>query len=58
MTEEYCGFTDKLLKYIELVKQETKLEVALCFDGEYFIDYYENPQFACKFLWIIFNSKS
>lgn len=48
MTEEFVGYTDKLLKYIEQIKQETKLEICILFYGNSFAAYYENPPFPCK----------
>lgn len=42
------GITENLKKYIQVVKNETGLEVGLCFFGDIFIDYYENPTVSCK----------
>lgn len=48
--EEYGGLTDQIAKYIDLVKQNAKVEVGLLFEQD-FIDYYNKPTYPCKFLW-------
>lgn len=41
------GFTASVLKYIEVIKRETGLGIALYFKASSVMDYYEDPPFPC-----------
>lgn len=45
---ELVGLTEYLKKYIEIIKKETGLEVALIFRAYYFFLYYEQQAVPCK----------
>lgn len=49
-SKEFVGMTENLKKYIEVLKEETKLEIGLSFFAEEFMLFYENPPFPCKCL--------
>lgn len=47
-TKEVVGFTENLVKFINVVKNETGLVIALNFYGDYFLNYYEDSKVPCK----------
>lgn len=48
-SKEVVGLTDSLIKYIEVVKDGTSLEIGLYIYASSFLDYYADPQYPCKF---------
>lgn len=47
-SKENVGFNDHVKKYIEVVKKQTGLEIALSFYGDFFLKYSEDPKVPCK----------
>lgn len=47
-TIETDGFSQKVLKYIEVVKDKTGLEIGFTFHSENIQAYYEKPKMSCK----------
>lgn len=49
-SKEAEGMTEDLLKYIEVMKQETGLEIGIHMNADELMIYYDNPKFPCKCL--------
>lgn len=47
-SNNFVDFTQNLIKYVDIVKEVTGLEIGLSIYAEIFQDYYDNPKVPCK----------